>query len=388
MEIFVLLFLNAILAVGLYVGITAQVTKRIRTHMIRKINDEIRTLVDEIQNETESHLELLNSKVQAYKVLVQKSEPLESRLQEILKKLESFPNVEKILHEDPDPFVQERSMLAEEISHVSDSVEEVREQENYANELLTLIREKQKERKEVIEKSVSELAGTSLDPSVGYIYKSNVPESLHSVSKNPKEAKISEKPKSDSRSKKPPVDSDSTTVNILKNFGKSLKSAIGWMDTSELMEKPDGNKIPRPMYNQSSTFDVSLDQDPFLGAPFSEPGENTGSLRSKSEYTTEPDTKIEFGKLKIRDHKKPIEEDFGRVLEREMSGRKVQKADSIKISAEAALVDLGSEATKIEKVVFLLKKGYTHAEISEALDLALGEVDIIERFRLERNRRV
>ncbi|TGM17487.1 hypothetical protein EHQ90_06840, partial [Leptospira stimsonii] len=81
------------------------------------------------------------------------------------------------------------------------------------------------------------------------------------------------------------------------------------------------------------------------------------------------------------------ESDFGRILQENVTGYKPPKPDSAKISAEAALLEVGEDSTKIEKVVFLLKRKYSHEEISDALDLALGEVDIIERFRLDRNRR-
>lgn len=159
MELFAVFFLNIVLGVGLYIGITAQVTKRIRTHMIRRINEEVRTLVDEIQTEAENHIELLNSKVQAYKILVQKTDSLEETLRSILRKVEELPNrvVEKVtidpvekagasteFESEPEPEIH-----SEEIVSSSNKVdwEEIPKSAEAAfrDEYLTLIREKQKD---------------------------------------------------------------------------------------------------------------------------------------------------------------------------------------------------------------------------------------------------
>jgi hypothetical protein len=62
--------------------------------------------------------------------------------------------------------------------------------------------------------------------------------------------------------------------------------------------------------------------------------------------------------------------------------------DKINISPKTALLDLSSSAPKIDKVVHLLKKGFSHSEISEELGLAIPEISLIETIKLERNRRV
>ncbi|TGN02115.1 hypothetical protein [Leptospira dzoumogneensis] len=401
MELFTVLFLNIIIAIGLYVGVSAQVTKRIRSHMIRRINEEIRTLVDEIQTETESQIELLNSKIQAYKILVQRSDSLEDKYRSILQKLESLPdrifsNEGKKLEKQnisSEPLM-EFETVEEELETSRPSIlthqEEVQisDEEKFKNEYLTLIREKQKELKtaptESLENRKQELAAKAGE-GVGRLYKQNLRENYSP--ENPKQFLDPDR-KNLKKETAAVQEEESGTLGILKNFGKTIKNVMGWKDSQELMSEISPTRTPQPMYNPSSTFDISLDGDPFEEnkIEFSE-DISGGSLKAEPDYTPELDPKKTSSKSKRTDNKIPAEENFGKILERKMTGYTPQKQDSLKISSETALKDLGEGASKIEKVVFLLKKGYSHEEISEALDLATGEVDIIERFRLERNRR-
>ncbi|TGK00738.1 hypothetical protein EHO59_12420 [Leptospira semungkisensis] len=417
MELFTVLFLNIIIAAGLYVGISAQVTKRIRSHMIRKINEEIRSLVDEVQTETESQIELLNSKIQAYKILVQRSDLLEDKYKSILQKLEELP--ERIYGERSETIesrsigsksvpsglapsmpssVQEEISLPEfeteaeeENDFVNNEIEKVRlsEEEEFKNEYLTLIREKQKELKSNPPKGLNsgreELAAKAGE-GVGRLYKQNVTESSSKSQAKP----FLDPERKNTVSRNTNVEEkDSGTLGVLKNFGKKIKDVMGWKDAEELLGQVSPTRTPQPMYNPSSTFDISLDGDPFQENQISFPEDiSGGSLKAETSYKPEPSSKKPERKPKVRDNTIPPEENFGRILEKKISGYAPQKPDSVKISTELALKELGEGASKIEKVVFLLKKGYSHEEISEALDLATGEVDIIERFRLERNRRI
>ncbi len=62
--------------------------------------------------------------------------------------------------------------------------------------------------------------------------------------------------------------------------------------------------------------------------------------------------------------------------------------DQISLSIESALEELPASATKIDKVVFLLKKGYDHEEISEFMNIGTHEIHLIETIRLDRSRRI
>ncbi len=66
---------------------------------------------------------------------------------------------------------------------------------------------------------------------------------------------------------------------------------------------------------------------------------------------------------------------------------RTQIKDEAKISIQAAIKELPQNSTKVEKVIFLLKKGYTHTEISEELGLALPEIALIETIHVEKSKR-
>lgn len=365
--------------------------------MIRRINEEIRSLVDEVQTETESQIELLNSKIQAYKILVQRSDSLEEKYKSILQKLESLPDrifageTKKVEKQEivSEPILEFETVEDEDemIQPISKEIQ-ISDEEKFKNEYLTLIREKQKELKtgptDSLENRRQELAAKAGE-GVGRLYKQNLTES--NIRETPKPFLDPDK-KNIKKENLEPTETESGTLGILKNFGKKIKDVMGWKDAEELMGEISPTRTPQPMYNPSSTFDISLDGDPFQEnrIQFSE-DISGGSLKAGAEYSPELDLKKTSSNPKKTDNKIPLEENFGKILEKKMSGYAPQKQDSVKISSETALKDLGEGASKIEKVVFLLKKGYSHEEISEALDLATGEVDIIERFRLERNRR-
>ncbi|PJZ44733.1 hypothetical protein [Leptospira brenneri] len=62
--------------------------------------------------------------------------------------------------------------------------------------------------------------------------------------------------------------------------------------------------------------------------------------------------------------------------------------DKVDLSIESALEELTASATKIDKVVHLIKKGYKHEEISEAMNIGIHEIHLIETIRLDRSRRI
>ncbi|MBK8395026.1 MAG: hypothetical protein IPL26_07235 [Leptospiraceae bacterium] len=62
--------------------------------------------------------------------------------------------------------------------------------------------------------------------------------------------------------------------------------------------------------------------------------------------------------------------------------------DKISISIATALEELSADASKVEKVVFLLKKGYSHSDISDEMGLAIPEISLIETIKIERSRRI
>ncbi len=58
--------------------------------------------------------------------------------------------------------------------------------------------------------------------------------------------------------------------------------------------------------------------------------------------------------------------------------------DKISIDANTVLKEIPNNSTKVEKVVYLLKKGFTQIEISEAIGLAIPEISLIETIKMEK----
>lgn len=144
--------------------------------------------------------------------------------------------------------------------------------------------------------------------------------------------------------------------NVISNIGKSFKSIMGMDSVSSspvYTEKPV-HKIK----GKSSSLDVSIGGNPLL--------EN---------------------ELYVDNNK--AEDTFKSLLKTSVNPISIKKEqDKIKISASTALLELPENASRVDKVVHLLKKGYSHPEISEELGLAIPEISLIETIKIEKNRRV
>ena len=87
-------------------------------------------------------------------------------------------------------------------------------------------------------------------------------------------------------------------------------------------------------------------------------------------------------KSRVKDHNSP-EQNFSEILDR-VSKVKSEAKDQFSISMESILSELPSGASKIDKVVYLLKKGFTSQKIADELGLAVPEVDLIKTFRMDK----
>lgn len=76
--------------------------------------------------------------------------------------------------------------------------------------------------------------------------------------------------------------------------------------------------------------------------------------------------------------------DFKKFLAKSNEYQKQNIEDKISIDANTVLKEIPENLTKVEKVVYLLKKGFTHIEISEAIGLAIPEVSLIETIKMEK----
>lgn len=352
MELFAVLAINAVISVVLYYTITSKVTERIRTHMLKKINEEIRDFVDELETESMRQVDLIGSRILTFKEMTLKAEELVKRIEQA-----TTPGIlNQIQTENP--------VLKNDSSHSMDS--------------------KFQDSPTIPEKNWNARVSGSVQKGIGNIYKENLDlikeESEFEIPKQPKATLAENNPYSQkpvnrvqTSKKEIPVSKTqeqvvpgSTSNLVLETIGKGVRKFFGIQEIKAVAEEESNANDYFPG-TRNTTLDISLDEDPF--APVEE---RPGALG---------------GTPVFKDNLKSKESDFGRILQENVTGYKPPKPDSARISAEAALLEVGEDSTKIEKVVFLLKRKYSHEEISDALDLALGEVDIIERFRLDRNRR-
>lgn len=379
MELFAVLAINAVISVVLYYTITSKVTERIRTHMLGKINEEIRDFVDELETESLRQVDLIGSRILTFKEMTAKVEELVKRIEQA-----TTPDIlGKIIIDPP----------ASEIGNVETQAPSRLQDSSYGKipgsvqqgighiykENLDLFREEGEVRSTAQSTPLQNpLTANASSNETAAATNTRVSSSENSYIQKPKTTASGQKPKTQnpsaaqtqSRNPNQTQTSQGSTSNlVLETIGKGVRKFFGIQEIKAVRDEDDttsGNDFFPGTRN--STLDISLDEDPF--AP-------------------EPDFGSTLGGTPVfKDNLKSKDADFGRILQDNVNGYKPPKPDSARISAEAALLEIGEDSTKIEKVVFLLKRKYTHEEISEVLDLALGEVDIIERFRLDRNRRL
>ncbi|EKR74404.1 hypothetical protein LEP1GSC041_2089 [Leptospira noguchii str. 2006001870] len=343
MELFAVLAINAVVSVVLYYTITSKVTERIRTHMLGKINGEIRDFIDELETESLRQVDLMGARILTFKEITSKAEELVKRIEQVT----SSDILEKIQIVHKDSVINVENKESENSYSLKNG--------NYtgiSGFVQQGIGHIYKENLDLIKEDVEDFSNSKIHTS--YIQKSET------TSKVTKREVIS-------KNKSEILPQGSTSNLVLETIGKGVRKFFGIQEIKTVREEDETSGNDFFPGTRNSTLDISLDENPFT--PVSESKLN------------------ETSSLVFKDNLKPKEADFGRILQENIVGYQPIKPDSTKISAEAALLEIGEDSTKIEKVVFLLKRKYTHEEISEVLDLALGEVDIIERFRLDRNRR-
>lgn len=379
MELFAVLAINAVISVVLYYTITSKVTERIRTHMLGKINEEIRDFVDELETESLRQVDLIGSRILTFKEMTAKVEELVKRIEQattpdILGKIKIDPPASEIGNvETQAPSRLQDSSYGKIPGSVQQGIGHI------YKENLDLFQEEGEVRSAAQSTPLQNpLTANASSNETAAATNTRVSSSENSYIQKPKTTASGQKPKTQnpsaaqtqSRNPNQTQTSQGSTSNlVLETIGKGVRKFFGIQEIKAVRDEDDttsGNDFFPGTRN--STLDISLDEDPFAPEP------NFGSTLG--------------GTPVFKDNLKSKDADFGRILQDNVNGYKPPKPDSARISAEAALLEIGEDSTKIEKVVFLLKRKYTHEEISEVLDLALGEVDIIERFRLDRNRRL
>lgn len=150
-------------------------------------------------------------------------------------------------------------------------------------------------------------------------------------------------------------ETDNFFGSFIAGLGKGLKSMFGVTDEVFINREDD----PTPKIGKNSVIDVSIGGNPL---------DTSDVVRDN---------------LKADDNFQAV---FNQVNNPYAQATKPQ--DKITISISSALEELPADATKVEKVVHLLKKGYSHSDISEEMGLAIPEISLIETIKIERSRRI
>ncbi|MCC5813795.1 MAG: hypothetical protein JJT78_03500 [Leptospira sp.] len=161
--------------------------------------------------------------------------------------------------------------------------------------------------------------------------------------------------------------------NLIAKLGQNLRSMMG---------------IENLTLPESTSFASGMGRETRNTPDFS-PADNPSQTK-KIAYIVEGDVFSDddstMGIIDEEEQKRKEEGSFLSTLKEVSTPAKPK--DRVTITPESLLADLPPSATKIDKVVHLLKKGYTHEEVSDALDIGTREVSLIETVRLQNSRRV
>lgn len=166
--------------------------------------------------------------------------------------------------------------------------------------------------------------------------------------------RILKSPLPEQKATAPKKTEDPESTGILGGVGRVFRSLLGIPDPVERTEEMKTNSMPGyPANPPKKTIDFSVGGNPLL---------DTTPMQVDSAPSTQ----------------------FRDILE----NKKPSPKDKVTLSTKSALSELPPGTPKVEKVVHLLKKGFSHIEISEELGLAIPEISLIETIKIERNRRV
>ncbi len=143
--------------------------------------------------------------------------------------------------------------------------------------------------------------------------------------------------------------------SILASLGRSLQSIMGVypVKTEADVEKASFSKaVP---VQSKNTLNISVGGNPFN----------------------------EYAKIKDENDEETFEDFLSQPDKKEK-----RTDDSIVISVKSALQELPEDAGKVDKVVHLLRKGFSHADISDELGMAIPEIALIETIKIEKGRRI
>lgn len=146
-----------------------------------------------------------------------------------------------------------------------------------------------------------------------------------------------------------PKTTDDAVSQAFGMVGKALKNTLGFQEQQINVLEPTMPLGPKTNFRiTGDPFDSVIRDETKVGA-------DPNQFLRKITYFEEPDLKAYEARI-----------------------------DRVEISVTALLSELSPQATKIEKVVFLLDKGVPKEEISEALSMGMNEITLLGRIRLDR----
>lgn len=280
MELLALVLFNIVFGVGLYFIISLKVTESMKDYQNQKLKKEIQAHTIQFFKESENYLALMDSRITVLKNLIQRAENLGINFDEVVEKTETVPKKEQEIFKKVEPLPN----LKQKVTITSSEHKEVKK---------------------------------------------------FQVQESPSES------------------------GLLGSIGKMLRSVLG-ADKLVMEEFPSSTSMSmqKPIAPKKH-LDLSVG-----GNPFDE---------DKSVQVFDNETEGE---------------EFANYLARTVIQTPKSPKDKTTISITAALSELSENASKVEKVVFLLKRGYSHPEISEELGLAIPEISLIETIKMDRTRRI
>lgn len=165
-----------------------------------------------------------------------------------------------------------------------------------------------------------------------------------------------------------PLDEAETTEGAVNQafgkLGKAVKGMLG-METLNSPSKEAFDNVEVPTFQPKMNYTVG-------GNPFTEE-KPTEAIRNEMVEGTK---------------KREFLNEVSKANDPAFASYQRMNLDKVEFSIESALEELPTSATKIDKVVHLIKKGYKHDEISEAMNIGIHEIHLIETIRLDRSRRI
>ncbi|WCL48264.1 hypothetical protein [Leptospira sp. GIMC2001] len=356
MEIVALITINIAFGVGLYIVVSAKLTKILKESQGTALEKKIRTIQSEFIRQTDLSYELLERKTKGLRDLVDRSD----RILEILKvesgtgtgvsiQLQNLINQVKDILDGRTLSDVSNGKLTEEFlsSHRAENSEQINQPTQYRQSASSV--------------ETKEMADTFAKKDLNKVQDS-LPISKSTQTFNPDTGIVRGITNAYIQNKitKPEISTEgyNTSSKLIAGLGRKVMSMMG---ADKLSIQEDARTIPEKRPSETNKLAYLIDNDPFEGSD-SEPG------------------------FRDLEEEKRLEEGSFLSTFKSVTENKNYK-DQIVISPSSVLEELPASATKIDKVVLLLKKGYSYDEIGDTLDLGTREVKLIETIRMDKSRR-